>query len=115
MYKKSHPALCSDASGLHLHAQLVVHVGVFNALEYLSSLRIIHRDVKPANILVVVNSQQARLEKALLADFGEAKAIRRTITARGTQAGTPLCVRPPRNAFRSTLVVHHCEVVTSRD
>ena len=94
-----------------------MHVGVFNALEYLSSLamRIIHRDVKPANILVVVNSQQARLEKALLADFGEAKAIRRTNTARGTQAGTPLCVWPPRNAFRSTLVVHHSEVVTTRD
>ena len=99
LYKRRHPTLFSDTNGwLPVQTQLVVHVGVFSALEYLSSLRIMHRDVKPDNILVVVNPQQARVEKALLADFGEAKSVRRTITARGTQAGTPVCVRPPRFA-----------------
>ena len=38
--------------------------------------------------------ERGRLEKALLADFGEAKEIKRTLTAHGTRAGTPLYMAP---------------------
>ena len=34
------------------------------------------------------------VEKALLADFGEAKQLKRTMTARGTKAGTPVYMAP---------------------
>ena len=53
LYEEHHAALRSDEGGrLPLRTQLVVHVGVFRALVYLAELRVIHRDVKPANILV---------------------------------------------------------------
>ena len=49
--------------------------------------------MKPANILVVVHD--LRVEKCLLADFGEAKEMQRTLTnAIGTKAGTPVYMAP---------------------
>ena len=93
LYEERHAALRSDEGGrLPLRTQLVLHVGVFRALAHLAALNVLHRDVKPANILVVVEG--GRLAKSLLADFGEAKEIKRTLTARGTMAGTPVYMAP---------------------
>ena len=76
---------------LPLEVQAVALVGMFSALEYLAGLRLIHRDVKPANILAVVEEQT--LLKVLLADFGEAKQLSMTRAA-ASIAGTPLYMAP---------------------
>ena len=66
---------------------------LFRALEYLASVPMIHRDVKPVNILVVVEGDQLR--KVLLADFGEAKQLTQSMTrAMASVAGTPLYMAP---------------------
>ena len=81
----------TDASCLPLETQAVALVGIFSALEYLAGLKLIHRDVKPANIFAVVEEQ--RLLKVLLADFGEAKQLSMTRAA-ASIAGTPLYMAP---------------------
>eukprot|EP01043_Picozoa_sp_COSAG02_P067715 COSAG02_NODE_10979_length_1819_cov_1.929070_1_plen_545_part_00 len=93
LYSPRHAALRSDGGYLPLEVQLVVLEGVFGALAYLAQLPLIHRDVKPPNILAVVEG--GRLAKVLLADFGEAKQLTQTMThVRGTVAGTPIYMAP---------------------
>ena len=93
LYSPRHAALRSDGGYLPLETQLVVLEGVFGALAYLAQLPLIHRDVKPPNILAVVEG--GRLAKVLLADFGEAKQLTQTMThVRGTVAGTPIYMAP---------------------
>jgi serine/threonine protein kinase len=81
----------------------VAGAGIFDALAYIKTVGIIHRDVKPANVLIVVRGRQldkvlhpvqaVQLDKVLLADFGEAKALTRTLT-KNTVAGTPVYMAP---------------------
>jgi len=66
---------------------LVVQIG--SALDYAHAQGIVHRDVKPSNILV---DQRGR---ALLTDFGIAKAAESTrLTQTGTSLGTPEYMAP---------------------
>jgi len=69
-------------------AALIVPVG--RALAYAHSQGIVHRDVKPANILL------ARPDWPLLADFGLVKLIghKRGITRPGMSIGTPAYLSP---------------------
>jgi serine/threonine protein kinase len=69
-------------------AALLIPVG--RALAYAHSRGIVHRDVKPANILL------ARPDWPLLADFGLAKLLgrQRGITRPGTSIGTPAYFSP---------------------
>ena len=94
VHEPRYAAVRTAAGGLlPMEAQLVVFVGMFAGLEYLAERRLIHRDVKPANILVVVEG--GTLTKVLLADFGESKQLTRTMTRiAGTVAGSPAYMAP---------------------
>ena len=93
IHTERYAALRTHGGCLPLATQLIAHVGMFSGLAYLAEERLIHRDVKPANILVVVES--GMLVKVLLADFGESKQLTMTMTrVAGTAAGTPLYMAP---------------------
>ena len=83
-------------------APLIIPVG--QALEYAHSQGIVHRDVKPANILL------ARPDWPLLADFGLAKLLtpQQGITRPGTSMGTPDYLAPEQALGEP--VDHRCDV-----
>ena len=86
------PMRTNDAC-LPIEAQAVALLGMFSALQYLSARNLIHRDVKPANILAVLDQGGKELSKVLLADFGEAKQLTRSMS-RVSAAGTPVYMAP---------------------
>jgi serine/threonine-protein kinase len=71
-----------------------VATGVLTALKHAHSLGIIHRDVKPANVMLI--PEEGRLRSKLL-DFGLAKEMDGTdegLTQSGTVFGTPSYLSP---------------------
>ena len=71
-----------EAAVLPIAAQLV------DALHYLHSHRVIHRDMKPQNILLGANS------RVMLCDFGFARAMSQQTTVLASIKGTPLYMAP---------------------
>ena len=86
--------LIRDKEPLHLSVKLEIIEQVCSALAYAHSQGMIHRDVKPANIIV----QQDGLVKLL--DFGIARAdedrVDGGMTRTGTLVGTPAYMAPER-------------------
>ncbi len=64
---------------------------ILSALHYMHSRGIIHRDVKPANVII-----EKQTGKAILADFGLAKRLDESgsLTRSGEMLGTPYYVSP---------------------
>jgi serine/threonine protein kinase len=79
---------------LPFETQIIALTGLFSALEYLAQRHFIHRDVKPCNILAMVQEAEGLLTKVLLADFGEAKQLTQTHVSRVSGAGTPVYQAP---------------------
>lgn len=64
-----------------------------NALDYAHRKDIVHRDVKPANIIIADSEEQSG-QQAKVADFGVAKFISHDATYSGTMMGTPNYMSP---------------------
>jgi len=73
-------------------------IPIANALDYAHEQKIIHRDVKPANILLTVKGQP------MLSDFGIAKILEmedgHTLTGTGMGVGTPEYMAPEQGMGR---------------
>jgi serine/threonine protein kinase len=71
----------SDEGRLPLVTQALALLGLFSALEYLAERNLIHRDVKPANILAVVEEAGNLSSLSSVASSrGTARPISRPIT-----------------------------------
>jgi hypothetical protein len=79
-----------EAPGSHARPDpAVVALGLASALEYIHSQGVIHRDIKPGNILL------AEGRRALLADFGLSRgAESNPLTTEGFVVGTPSYLAP---------------------
>ena len=58
IHGRRYAGMRTEGGRLPLAVQTLVLVGLFRALEYLASVPVIHRDVKPGNILAVVEDSQ---------------------------------------------------------
>ncbi|MGP4030869.1 GAF domain-containing serine/threonine-protein kinase [Pseudarthrobacter sp. 1C304] len=84
-----------------LSAAHMAHIGydLADGLSYIHHHGIVHRDVKPANILLVDYSNQDRRPRAKLTDFGVAVFIRNgPVPDEGGTSGTPAYLSPEQAA-----------------
>lgn len=73
----------------------VIGADLAEALHYVHEQGIIHRDVKPANVLLAPSGFPGRSQHAKLADFGIARLLDEThLTATGTLLGTASYLSP---------------------
>ena len=70
---------------LPLKMTLQVVIQILDALEYAHQHDIIHRDIKPDNIMIEKHTQ-----RPIITDFGVAKVLRGADEGRGVARGTPL-------------------------
>lgn len=76
---------------LEIEAAIRLAAAVAEALAYAHGQGVIHRDVKPSNILL----RHGRLDEPVLGDFGLARLAEATLeTASGRIAGTPAYISP---------------------
>ncbi|WP_235492367.1 serine/threonine-protein kinase [Leifsonia sp. Root112D2] len=86
-----------DAIAYGLDATQIAHIGadVAEALHYVHGRGVVHRDVKPANILLATGGLPGRPVLAKLADFGIARLIDSSrLTSTGVVMGTASYLSP---------------------
>jgi serine/threonine protein kinase len=107
--------------GSRIAARNIAEIGydLAEALEYIHAQGVVHRDVKPSNILLVDYGNEATRARAKLTDFGIAVApgVER-FTAAGTTTGTAAYlspeqaagegVGPPTDIYAAGLVLLQC-------
>jgi serine/threonine protein kinase/tetratricopeptide (TPR) repeat protein len=95
-------AFC-DRHQLTVHQRVELMTQVANAIQHAHQKGIIHRDVKPSNVLVSMHDGRPH---AKVIDFGIAKAIEQPLTAEtlvthlGQLVGTPLYMSPEQSEGR---------------
>jgi len=74
---------------LPLQTTIQIFIQVLDALDYAHSQEIIHRDIKPGNIMIEKHSQ-----RPIITDFGVAKVLRGEESGKPMIQGTPLYMAP---------------------
>jgi serine/threonine protein kinase/alpha-tubulin suppressor-like RCC1 family protein len=110
---RSLEVLLRERGPLEIAETVTILEQVGDALDYAHEQGVIHRDVKPANVLLDVRG------RAVVTDFGIAKALQgATLTAIGTVLGTPQYMAPEQWASRSVLTgavdLYACAIMTSQ-
>ena len=89
---------------IDLHRSLIIAEQIVDALTYCHSEGVVHRDIKPGNILIVPDNQ------AKLIDMGMVKMMRESgITVAGQAMGTPRYM-PPEQIDDSSSVDHLVDI-----
>ncbi len=81
-------ALIKEGSALTLKEKLVIAAGIASALDHAHDKGIVHRDVKPGNVMITED------RRPKLMDFGIAKREDASLTQTGTFLGTPSYASP---------------------
>jgi len=81
--------MSEEGHGLPFEDSIRIVLAVANALDYAHQQGMVHRDVKPANVILTQTGQ------TILSDFGIARMINTsTLTASGAMVGTPAYMAP---------------------
>jgi tetratricopeptide (TPR) repeat protein len=100
---KTLSGLIRERKGLAFQECKVILEGVCSAVDYAHSQNVIHRDLKPGNIMVSADGQ------AKVMDFGLASELRESMTrvTHQTLAGTPLYMAPEQD---QGIVKKECDI-----
>jgi serine/threonine-protein kinase len=79
--------LLRQKGGLPIRRAVEMTVGILSGLQFLHTKQIVHRDVKPANVLL-------QGETPRLTDFGVSRLVKHTASLSQTIAGTPKYMAP---------------------
>ncbi len=87
--KKARKNILPSNRTLPLDFTFKIIISILNALDYAHSKSIVHRDIKPGNILM-----ESHNERPIIADFGLAKITKKPDETASIIVGTPLYMAP---------------------